>query len=368
MADKKIQVAFAAVEKEYEKSIPSYEQNEQTNKGYVPWGENNTFPEYLNALYEQVTTLRTIINGTSDFVVGDGISSTVANFTTTVNKRGDTWEDLIGQMSRDYLVYGNAYCQVIKSKAGEIAELYYISARYIRSSKKNDLFYYSENYGKKYARQNKTLVYPKFVYDSDAPTSIICIKSECDKTYGLPRYIASLKDCEVERQLSEFDLSLVENSFFSNYAFSFNNGIPSDEQKAEIERDIAEKYCGSSNAGRVLITFADSKDNSLEITPLNIENYAEKFSTTQDRARNQIYAAFGCQPVLFGIQKETAGFSDEDYQQAFKLYNRVVVRPLQKKFVNLFNKVFGIDGSLVIKPFTIDWSDDGENNTEQTVN
>ena len=368
-----IQMAFAAIDKVIEQSIPSFKESENRGKDYIQWGEDNIFPNYLYGLYTDVTTLRSIVNRTADMVAGDGVNCVIEQFNKEVNKKGDTLYELIQSISRDYLVYGNAFIQVVRNKAGQIGELYHLPAKYMRTSKKNDLFYYSEEYDKKYSRSNKRVVYPKFVPEAtDIATSVIMLKSENDKTYGLPIYIASLKDCEVERQLSDFNLSQLENGFFGSYVFNFGNGIPTDEQKAEIEKDIQEKFCGSGNVGRFLLNFSDGKDNGVTLSKLDIVNYAEKYNTTSERASKKIYEAFGASPVLMGVEKDTSGFNDEDYQQAFKIYNRLTVRPLQKRIVTMFDKIFNTTGSVEIKPFTIDWSDDEEtndtvNNDEQTI-
>lgn len=356
-----IPMVFAAIDKNVEKAIPSFEESEGRGKNYIIWGENNMFPNYLYDLFTSVTSLRSIINGTADFVSGDEVIVNVDGFSKEVNKKGDTAYDLVNSVARDLLIYGNAFVQVIRNKAGGISELYHLSSKYVRSSKKNDIFYYSEEYGKKYARTTKTVVYPKFVKEATTvATSVYMIKSENDKTYGLPQYIASLKDCEVERALSEFNLSQLENGFYGSYVFNFANGIPSDEVKEEIEKNVMEKFCGVSNAGRILLNFSDSKDNGVTLQKMDIVNYAEKYDTTANRASKKIYEAFGASPVLFGVEKETTGFNSEDYEQAFKLYNKIRVLPLQKKITNMLNSIFGVENSIEIKPFSIDWKN--ENN------
>ena len=268
-------------------------------------------------------------------------------------------------------MYGNAFIQIIRNKNGDVAELYSISPKYVRTSKKNDIFYYSEDYAKGYVRSNKKIVYPKFVFEAkNTPTSMLMLKSETDKTYGLPLYVASLKDCEVQKQISEFNLSQLENGFYGSYVFNFANGIPDDQSKSEIEKNIQEKFCGSSNAGRVLLNFSDGKDNGLTLQKMDIVNYAEKYNTTDDRSTKKIYESFGASPVIFGVEKDTTGFNSEDYEQAFKLYNRLRVKPLQKKIVAMFDKIYGVENTITIEPFTIDWSEDSkeDNNDVQTTN
>lgn len=365
---KTMPMIFAAIEKTLESYIPSFAESEGRGRDYITWGEDNKFPNYLYNLYTDVTTLRSVINGTSDFVCGDNVISSVIGG--EVNKKGDTLYELIGDIAKNYLIYGNAYIQVIRNKAGNVSELYSLSPKYVRASKKNDLFWYSEDFCKNYMRASKKIVYPKYIPEAtDIATSIIALKTENDKAYGLPIYISSLKDCEVEKQISEFNLSQLNNGFYGSYVFDFHNGIPSDEQKAEIEKNITEKFCSASNAGRVVLNFSDSKDNGVTLQKLDIVNYAEKYNTTDQRATKKIYEAFGASPVLFGVEREDTGFGDEDYMQAFKLYNRLRVKPLQKKIVAMFDKIYGVENSIEIKPFTIDWSDDGDdgNNTVKTV-
>ena len=372
MENNQIKVSMAAIDKIIETSIPSFKEKEARGKEFVSWGEDNSVPNYLYDLYTNVTTLRSIINGTSDFVCGDNVTSVIERLNKEVNQKGDKLYEFIGDITRNYLVYGNAFIQVIRNKNGDITELYSISPKYVRTSKKNDIFYYSEDYAKGYVRSSKRIVYQKFVPEArNISSSMIMLKSETDKTYGLPLYVASLKDCEVQKQISEFNLSQLENGFYGSYVFNFANGIPDDQTKSEIEKNIQEKFCGSSNAGRVLLNFSDGKDNGLTLQKMDIVNYAEKYNTTDERSTKKIYESFGASPVIFGVEKDTntTGFNSEDYEQAFKLYNRLRVKPLQKKIVAMFDKIYGVENTITIEPFTIDWSEDSkeDNNDVQTV-
>ena len=44
-----------------------------SNKGFVKWGENNDYPQYLDSLYRDVATLQSIIEGTVDFITGNEV-------------------------------------------------------------------------------------------------------------------------------------------------------------------------------------------------------------------------------------------------------------------------------------------------------
>lgn len=359
-------VAFAAIDKDFEISIPQPTETESIGRNYVTWGDSNVYPEYLYSLFLDVSTLKTIITGTADFVAGDDATCNIEGFNFEVNTKGDTMRELITLLARDYLIYGGFAVLVIRSKGGDVRELYYIDFRYLRSSKKNDLFWYSEEYGKKYARHNKTIVYPKFVAEAkDVAASILYVTNSKSSTYPIPQYSGAIKACEIERQIDEFHLSSIENGFGGSYLINFLNGIPDDETKAEIEKNVTEKWCGASNAGRVMLNFANSKDTAATVEKLEITDFSDKYKAAADRSREQIFCAFRATPALFGLPNATSGFSEQEYKEAFKLYNRTMVRSIQRTITDSIDKIFQTKGSITIKPFSIEAEED--NNTENTV-
>lgn len=86
---------FAAVNKSIVENIPQLTEPESRGKGYIRYGEDNLYPHYLWGLYNDCTTLKTIIEGTSDFVCGDDVRCNVQGFEREVNRRGDTIRDIV---------------------------------------------------------------------------------------------------------------------------------------------------------------------------------------------------------------------------------------------------------------------------------
>ena len=69
--------------------------------------------------------------------------------------------------------------------------------------------------------------------------------------------------------------------------------------------------------------------------------------------------------MIFGLPTQDTGFNDQDFKEAFKLFNKTVILPIQKKICNAFDKILGAENAVIIEPFTIDWGD--ENNDNQIV-
>ena len=350
----KIQVSFSAINKKYEENIPQFVEKEGI-KEYILYGEDNQLPEYLYGLYNEVSTLRTIIEGTSDYVLGNDIKCNVSGFNVEVNQKGDTLREIIKLISRDYLLYGGYALQIIRNKIGDVREIYYLDFKNVRTSKKNDVIYYSEEFGKKYVRTNKTVRFPKFVAeDKTSPTSVLYVKNEKTKTYPIPRYSGALKSIEIERQISDYHLSALENGFNGSYIINFLNGVPDDEVKWEIEKNVSEKFCGSKNAGRILLNFANGKDNATTIDKLDVEDFGTKYESLNKWSKEQIFTAFQCSPIIFGSIAENKGFSRLEFTEAFELYNKTIVYNIQQMIIDNFDKIFGIKNSIEIIPFSLE--------------
>ena len=358
---KKNNLAFAALNPYLQDNKVENVEKEISGVDFTAWGTDNRYPDYLFSLYTECTTLQTIINGTVDFVCGNDISCNLPMFEKTVNKNGDTLLDIIQRISTDYLIFGGFALQVIRNTLGEITELYWVDFTKIRSDKKNEVFFYSEDWCKSYGRV-KYIKYPKFNPDDSNASSIFYYKGNKTRgTYPVSIYNAAITSCELEKKINEFHLNEISNNFLTSKIINFNSGIPDDDLKNEIERNINEKFSGSENAGRLLISFNANKDSETTITDIPMDDFADRYEALHKRSREQIFTAFRATPNLFGLMTETTGFNEQEFAEAFKLYNRTVVKPIQKVIVDAFDKIFGVDGSITITPFNL------ENDSEQEV-
>ena len=159
-------VAFAALDPYLERNIVSPKETTVRGKDYVEWGDANCYPDYLLELTKTVPTLRSIINGTVDFIVGDDVRINPLHpdwEPGVMNKRGDTIAEQVEDLARDYETYGGYALQIIRDLFGRIAEIYYIDIRFLRANKECDVFWYSENWTGK--GKKEAVMYPAFRTD-----------------------------------------------------------------------------------------------------------------------------------------------------------------------------------------------------------
>ena len=358
--------SFAAIDSYLETNIVSPVEKVLAGRDMVEWGTRNAYPDYLLDLYNNVPTLRSIINGNIDYVAGDDVTimPLQEEFTNQeMNRRGDTIREQVKDIAKDFEIYGGFALQVIRNLAGEVAEVYYIDMRYLRTNKEGDVFYYSEKWGK--SSRTDMVVYPAFLpkieweklsdeeRDRHA-SSILFVKNVHTQVYPAPLYAASVKACEIERLIDEFHLSDINNHFVSSAIINFNNGDPGQEIKSEIERDFNEKFCGASNGGRVAFSWNPNKDSATDIVEFKMEDFGERYKALSQHSRTQIFTSFRAIPLLFGLTSEAnTGFSTEEFEQSFKLYNRTQIQPVQRMICDAYDKIYGQRGVLTIRPFSL---------------
>lgn len=367
-------VSFAAIDQYVETNIvlPT---EKVTNRNFVEWGKGNNYPGYLLDLYNNVTTLRSIINGNIDFITGDDVSILPLGerFADGImNTRGDLITDIVRDLAKDYNLYGGFALQIIRDHNGDVAEIYYIDMRFIRSNKENDVFYYNEHWEK--GGRKDVIIYPKFLRNLDwasltdeerdrHASSILFVKNVHTQVYPAPMYAASVLSCEIEKAISQYHWNSLNNNFCPDIIINFNNGDPGDEIKEEIVSDLEEKFSGYQNGKRFMVSFNKDRMSAVTIDAIKTDDFSERYKALEESSRRQIFAAFRAQPLLFGLNSDVStGFSTDEFEQTFKLYNRTQIRPVQRLIADAFDKIYRSKGVLTIKPFSL------ESDTEQEVN
>lgn len=334
-------------------NVTSPVEKEITGKDFVSFGDNNLYFNYLYDLYKETPTLNSVVNATVDYITGDDIVCNVANFETSVNNKGETMYDIIQKIAMDYVLFGGFAIQIIRNRIGEIAELYYVSFDKLRTNKDNTVIYYSDDWKKSYGRI-KTTKFPKFNAKDINPTSIYYFKGNLTKTtYPLPMWNSATIPAEVEKKINLFHLNAISNGFMGSYLFNFNNGVPSDELKEEIEQNLNEKFAGAENAGRIMISFNNDYEHRTEPVKLDADDFADRYDALQKRTREQIFVAFRMSPTLAGIVTESNGFSTQEYSDTYKIFEKSTISPMQKDIIKVFDDIFSVKQSVTITPFQI---------------
>lgn len=366
----KADVCFAALNSYAEQNIISPREKYIASRDLVEWGDGNRYPDYLIMLYRESSTLGSVINGNVDYICGDGATFDGPALPGTelgkMNKRGDSPEDQIRDIALDFEIYGGFALQVIRNLNGDISEVYWLDLRHLRTNKEADVFYYCEDWSKPGRKQ--VIVYPKFMPNLNwqslsleerkrHASSIVYVNNTHTQVYPSPIYRGAVKACELERLTDDFHINSINNQFTSSAVLNFNNGIPEDRIKEQIEKDVSEKFSGAQNAGRILVSWSKDKEHAVTIDEFKVEDFGERYKALEASSRQKIFTAFRAIPLLFGLTSESnTGFSTNEFEQSFRLYNRTQIRPVQLKIARTYEYIFGRP-CMSIKPFTLEGAD-----------
>lgn len=320
-----VKVGFAAIDKILQ--VPMLSPDESKIGERITWGKDDRYPSWLYRLYKRSPTLRSVVDGSIGFVMGDGFSEDADPI---INADGMKLSQAIESLALDLLLYNGCALEVIKSRGGEGVHLYPLPFDDCRTDKDRKVVYYSPDGWPTY-KQSEIKTYPIYRADvPDAASILYYVAPNTREVYPSPTWETAIDACAVEAAMGRYHVNSLENGFTSNYIVSFNNGVPSDEAQTQIEKSFTEKFTGPENAGRVMLSYNDDKDHATEIVKIPSDDFPAKYEKSTEWSERTIFTAFHASPSLFGIPADGLGFNSQEYAAQYWLYSRQIVTPVRK--------------------------------------
>jgi hypothetical protein len=112
-----------------------------------------------------------------------------------------------------------------------------------------------------------------------------------------------------------------------------------------MESKIKQKFAGSSNGGRFILSFNEDKETSATIDPIHLPDAHAQYQFLADESREKIMLGHGIvSPILLGI-KDNTGFGNnaEELRTASILMDNIVIRPFQENIIQGLNKILAFN-------------------------
>jgi hypothetical protein len=333
--------------------IPIITEDTKTRYSWVPLGimdQDDFFPIITDA-FNTSTTQAACIDAIADLIFGKGLFSKNELFDAAL-ARILSQED-VKRIAFDLKLYGNFAAQVVwNDDHTNVKRIYHVPVQHIRAEKLYDkprvesYFYCTDWQDAREQRRKKVI--PAFG-TSDEKIEIYYGKNYSPGTfyYGLPDWIPSLQFSFVEAELSNLHINNIENGFLPLVMVNLNNGVPAPEERQVIESQIENKFTGTRNAGRFMLSFNDDAVNKPTVDTITTENLHEKYQYVADYAQDRILVANRVtSPLLFGIRTADNGFSSqsEEMKTAFSIMQTMTIQPFQNTIITCLAEVFRIGG------------------------
>lgn len=331
-----------------------------TKRGFISWGDDNLYSYYLYDLYTHSSLFQGIVDMMVNYTLGDEIVNNTGMV--IVNRQYMNFDEFIYKIVKDRMIYGGCAFQIIRNKLGGIAELNALDFKRVRVNEDEDTVYYMKDWKR---TRDLAKTYPRYVPNTKQPVSVFYYKGkDSDGVYPTPMYQGAITSLEIHSQISQYHLTNILNNFTPSVIVNFNNGGGlSDDVMDEIEQKMYEKFSGTDKAGRIMLSFNDDTEHSTTVERLSDDGLDTKYQQLYDTTINDIFTAFKCNPILLGKNNTNGGFNKQEFSESFTLYQKTVIKPIQREIVDIMEKVFGA-GCVEIEQFSIDWGEDVTNPTD----
>ena len=339
---------------------------EVRGRDYIEYGSDefgkNLYPQFLIDLYYNSSTHAAIINATAEMIAGESLhiddSDTnldayvrLKKFLRHANNK-ESLHQVVKKVAFDFKLQGAYAIHIIWNRERtEISEIYHVPVERVRAGRPNqmgivDTYYISADWSN--TRTHKP--YPIAAFNSHDRTStsqLIYTGSYSPNMdiYHTPDYIAANNWALVDQRVAEFHLNNIQNGFSGSYFVSFANGIPTQEERFQIEESLKEKFTGASNSGKFILTFSDDKTRTPEITPISMADADKQYLALQELLVQNILTGHRVtSKTLMGIDS-ASGFSSnaDELNAAANFYLNTVVRPFQLNILDTLQTIFSIN-------------------------
>ena len=318
-------------------------------KDYVSYGADNNYYQYLIDRYNGSPTNNAIVNGISEMIFGKGLDATDSN------RKPDQYAQMMTLFTKDCtrkLVYdlklmGGCAMQVIYSKdRSKIVQVEHFPVETLRAEKCNEEgdiegYYYFKDWTKiKPSDEPKRI--PAFGYSKEAIEILFVKPYRAGFYYYSPvDYQGGLQYAELEEEISNYHLNNIMNGLAPSMLINFNNGVPNEEERQLIENKIHQKFAGSSNSGKFILSFNDNTETAASIEPVQLSDAHQQYQFLSDESSKKIMVSHRVvSPMLLGIKDNSGlGNNADEIKTASTLMDNTVIRPFQTLLIDSFDRI-----------------------------
>ena len=323
---------------------------EVQGKEWVEYGEDNSYFQYLIDRYNGSATNNAVINGIVELLYGRGIDATDSH------RKPDEYAQMKALFSKnclrrilsDYKMMGQCAIQVIYSQdRTTIVQVDHLPIETLRAEKCNEegeveAYYYAKDWKEVTARKETPLRIPAFGYSEEAIEVLYVKPYRAGYYYYSPvDYQGGLQYAELEEEVANYHINNIQNGLAPSMLLNMNNGVPTEEERNLIEARIAEKFSGSSNAGRFILAFNDNKELAATIEPVQLSDASDQYQFLADESMRKLMVAHRVtSPMLLGIKDNSGlGNNANELETASALFENTVIEPMQEVVIDALNEI-----------------------------
>ena len=325
---------------------------ENKKNDFIEYGSDNNYFQYLIDRYLYSATNNAIITGVTNMIYGKGIDALDSNKKPNeyAQMRSIIKGDMLKKVALERKMLGMAAMQVVMEK-GKVKTLDHFPMHTLRAEKCNDkgeieAWYYYPDWTKKKPSEAPKRI-PAFGFGNGNEVEIYVIKPYVSgfHYYTPIDYSGALPYSVLEEEIGDYLINDVQNGFSGTKVINFNNGIPSEEMRDQIKREVLGKLTGSRGE-KVIVAFnanAESK-TTVEDIPLN-DAPAHYEYLSKECFEKLIVGHRVTSPMLLGIRDAGGGLGNnaDEIKTATLLFDNIVIKPYQLEIIEALDEVLAVN-------------------------
>jgi ribosomal protein S25 len=324
---------------------PEFKEKKGIDGGYIKYGENNDYPEYIVDLYNKSSKHSAIIKSKVHYITGNGWSGdTDAQAFIDKANRTESLDDLTRKVSLDIEIFGGAFMEIIWDLSGNLAEIWHCDYTKMRTNKDNTQYWYKEDW-----KDNKVKPEVIAAFNPKQPTGkqILYIKEYRPNIgiYGLPSYFAALNYIESDIEVSKHILGNAQTGFSASKLITLPNGEPNDEEKRNVDNRIRKTYSGADGK-KYMIAFVNDISRKPVIDDLGTSDLTkEDFGKIDELIQTNIFSGHQVTtPSIMGIAEAGKLGTRTEMRDGYEIFKNTYVNAKQMHLESVFNMLAKLKG------------------------
>ncbi len=325
-------------------------------EGFVNYGDDNLFPQYLVDLYHSSATHNALVTSIAMMIFGEGFDASDLEGRLAF----DQWNlnDELRKACLDFKIQGGFALEVNWSlDRTTIANVSHLPFENVRSGFVNEdeiveTYYYSKDWSDKREEPVEIHRFHKEM-NVEFPTQILYVKpfSPGSFYYPKPDYVGSINYIELDKEISIYHINNIQNGMSPSFSIHFKNGIPPQEERNRIRMDIERQLSGAGNAGKFIVTYSDDPERKPDFEPFQLSDAHNQYQFLSEEVTAKIMVGHRVtSPQMFGVAVPGKLGGGGELAESAELFEKNVIRPARQvveEAVKTLLNASGLQSSLV---------------------
>ena len=321
---------------------------ENKKQGYIEYGDDNNYFQFLIDRFLYSTTNGAIITGISNMIYGKGLDALDASRKPNEYAQMKTLfkPDMLRKVCLERKLMGMASMQIVKQK-NKVVKVEHFPIHTLRAEKCNDKgeiegYFYAPDWSK--VKPSDVLKrIPAWGFGNGNEIEIMVIKPYLPifHYYTPVDYNGALDYALLEEEISVYQINDVKNGFSGTKVINFNNGIPTEEMRDQIKADVKNKLTGS-RGDKVIVAFNANAESKTTVEDIPLTDAPAHYEYLSNECFNKLIVGHRVtSPMLLGIRNGDGGLGNnaDEIKTATLLFDNIVIKPYQYEIIEALNEI-----------------------------